>query len=241
MRRIALCPIPLAVLSFTAVLSFAVTVSAVAHEASAADHHQAHEAPAAHEAHAAEAPAADAATGFQSDVAADLERTGKKLVGLAEAIPADKYGWRPAEGVRTVSEVFVHTANANLLLPVTMGAAPAEGFIPPADMPAAMAWMQEREAGTTAKDAVLAELRKSLDYAAAALGGLPTAGLEETIQPLGFPASRRAYALVLLTHNHEHLGQAIAYARSIGVTPPWSDGPGAGKENEAPGESESSD
>lgn len=180
-----------------------------------------------------EAPAAAAAAGFQSDVAADLERTGKKLVGLAEAIPADKYGWRPAEGVRTVSEVFVHTANANLLLPVALGAAPAEGFTPPGDMPAVMAWMQEREAGTTAKEAVVAELRKSLDYASAALGGLPTAGLEETIQPLGFPASRRAYALVLLTHNHEHLGQAIAYARSLGVTPPWSEAAAPDVEGEA--------
>jgi uncharacterized damage-inducible protein DinB len=222
MRRNVLCRC-----AVVAILTLATAVPAAAHEVPAA----------------AEAPAAAAApaeSGFQSDIAADLERTGKKLVGLAEAIPADKYGWRPAEGVRTVSEVFVHTANANLLLPVTLGAAPAEGFTPPADMPAAMAWMQEREAGTTAKDAVLAELRKSLDYAAAALGGLPTAGLEETIQPLGFQASRRAYALVLLTHNHEHLGQAIAYARSIGVTPPWSEGPGTEEDEGEAAEAESS-
>jgi uncharacterized damage-inducible protein DinB len=189
----------------------------------------------------AAAAAAPAADGFQADVAADLERTGKKLLGLAEAIPADKYGWRPAEGVRSVSEVFVHAANANLMLPVAMGLAPAAGFTPPADMPAVMAWMQEREAGLTAKEAVLAELAKSVDYAAATLGGLDSAVLDETIQPLGFPASRRAYALVLLTHNHEHLGQAIAYARSIGVAPPWSDGPGQdAAAEEAEGEAESS-
>lgn len=187
-----------------------------------------HQPPAADEAHAAAAaPAASTADGFQRDVAADLERTGEKLVALAEAIPADEYGWRPAEGVRSVSEALIHVANANLLLPVTLGAAPAEGFTPPGDMPAVMAWMQQREAGVTAKDAVVAELRKSVDYAAGALGGLDSAGLEETIQPLGFPASRRAYALILLTHNHEHLGQAIAYARSIGVVPPWSEAPAA--------------
>lgn len=204
-------------LIFAVALALAVTLPAAAHEAPAA------------------APAADAAAagdGFQRDVAADLERTGGRLIALAEAIPADQYGWRPAEGVRTVSEVFVHTANANLMLPVAMGMAPAEGFTPPADMPAAMAWMQEREAGTTAKDEVIAELRRSVDYATAALAGLDSAVLEETIQPLGFPASRRAYALVLLTHNHEHLGQAIAYARSVGVTPPWSEAPPADGEAE---------
>jgi hypothetical protein len=28
--------------------------------------------------------------------------------------------------------------------------------------------------------------------------------------------------LIVVTHAHEHLGQAIAYARSNGITPPWS-------------------
>ena len=228
MRRNAPWPFPLAVLSF-ALLSIALLSLVLATPA------------AAHEADVPAAAAAPAAGGFQADVAADIERTGKKLLGLAEAIPADKYGWRPAEGVRSVSEVFIHAANANMMLPVAMGVAPAEGFTPPADMPAVMKWMQEREAGVTAKEAVVAELRKSLDYAAAALGGLDSAGLEETIEPLGFPASRRAYALVLLTHNHEHLGQAIAYARSIGVAPPWSDGPGQGAAaEEGEGEADSS-
>jgi uncharacterized damage-inducible protein DinB len=48
------------------------------------------------------------------------------------------------------------------------------------------------------------------------------AGLEEQSELFGFPASKRAYLMILLTHSHEHLGQSIAYARSIGVVPPWS-------------------
>lgn len=211
-------------LSLPAVLILAGAVPAAAHHAP--DHHTPPPAAAA-----AEAPAVAPAAGFQADVAADLVRTGEKLVGLAEAIPADKYGWRPAEGVRSVSEALVHVLNANLLLPPALGAAPPEGLALPGDMPAIMAWMQEREATLTAKDAVVGELRKSIDYAVAALRGLDTAALEETIQPLGFPASRRAYALILLTHNHEHLGQAIAYARSLGVTPPWSEGPAEAAES----------
>ena len=186
-----------------------------------------HEAPAAEPAPEEATATAPAPGGFQSDVATDLERTGKKLVGLAEAIPADRYGWRPAEGVRSVSEALVHVLNANLLLPPALGAAPPEGLALPQDMPAVMAWMQEREATMTAKEAVVGELRRSIDYAAGALRSLDTASLDETIQPLGFPATRRAYALILLTHNHEHLGQAIAYARSLGVTPPWSEAPAA--------------
>ena len=37
----------------------------------------------------------------------------QQLIALAEAIPADKYSWRPAPGVRSVSEVFMHIAIAN--------------------------------------------------------------------------------------------------------------------------------
>ncbi|HSL83365.1 MAG TPA: DinB family protein [Thermoanaerobaculia bacterium] len=183
-----------------------------------------------HGTHGAAAPAAEG--GFQSDAAADLERAGKKLVSLAEAIPAEEYGWRPAEGVRSVSEVFVHVANANSLLPPAMGVAAPPGIDVPQGREAAFAWMGERERSVTAKEDVLAALRSSLDYATAAVRGLETPALEEEMD-LFFPASRRAYVLILLTHNHEHLGQAIAYARSMGVTPPWSE---AGEAPAAEGE-----
>lgn len=44
----------------------------------------------------------------------------RQLVALAEAIPAEKYSWRPGPGVRSVSQVFMHIAMANFdLLSVT--------------------------------------------------------------------------------------------------------------------------
>lgn len=173
-----------------AFLLIAAAVPAAAHEAPAAAHHTstAHQAPtaapgdsaAASETPAAAAPeaptaaAAPADGGFQSDVASDLARTGEKLVALAEAIPAEKYGWRPGDGVRSVSEVLMHVANANLLLPPGLGTTPPADRALPQDMPAAMAWMQEREATMTAKDEVLRELRQSLDYAAGAVRTVAT-------------------------------------------------------------------
>src|ERR1700719_1952556 len=53
----------------------------------------------------------------------DLQDLQKKFVGLAEAIPAEKYSWRPAEGVRSFSELFLHIAAANYNIPTMMGAA----------------------------------------------------------------------------------------------------------------------
>ena len=40
----------------------------------------------------------------------------RQLLALAQAIPAEKYSWRPAPGVRSVSEVFMHIAIANFYL-----------------------------------------------------------------------------------------------------------------------------
>src|ERR1700677_1218785 len=51
----------------------------------------------------------------------------KQLVALAEATPADKFAWRPAPGVRSTSEVYMHIAQANFyLLSVTGPPMPPE-------------------------------------------------------------------------------------------------------------------
>jgi len=93
-----------------------------------------------------------------------------------------------------------------------------------------MAMMKEWEDKITDKDEVIAKLNESFEYAAKAI---PTiTDLETMVETFGFPGTKRAYLLILLTHAHEHLGQSIAYARSIGVVPPWSqeqaDGEGDG-------------
>ena len=40
----------------------------------------------------------------------------EQLIALAEATPADKFAWRPAPGVRSTSEVYMHIASANFYL-----------------------------------------------------------------------------------------------------------------------------
>ena len=69
---------------------------------------------------------------------------------------------------------------------------------------------------------VIAKLKASVEYAKEAVREVADTGLAEESDLFGFAASKRAYLLIVLTHSHEHLGQGIAYARSIGVTPPWS-------------------
>lgn len=163
--------------------------------------------------------AEEASSGFTADFVADFERAGGRLAELAEATPADKYSWAPSDEVRTVSEVYVHVVFTNTFIPMALGAAPPEGFemsegMNPMDL------MKEWEAKVTDKDDVIAKLKESFEYAAKAV---PTiTDLETQVETFGFPGTKRAYLLILLTHAHEHLGQSIAYARSIGVVPPWS-------------------
>jgi uncharacterized damage-inducible protein DinB len=38
----------------------------------------------------------------------------RQLIALAEATPPEEFAWRPAPGVRSVSEVYMHIAIANL-------------------------------------------------------------------------------------------------------------------------------
>lgn len=148
---------------------------------------------------------------YKASVLSDIKDTEKKFVGLAQAIPADKYTWRPGDGVRSVSEVFLHIAGANFGMPGFLGAAPAEGFN-----------RQGFEKSTTDKDKVIEQLNKSFAYLESAVEKEPNADLtKETKIFGGHEATHGEVLFMIITDLHEHLGQMIAYARMNGVVPPW--------------------
>src|SRR5215471_21243928 len=66
---------------------------------------------------AAQDSMADAGAGW----APEFKMAGRQIIALAEAIPAEKYGWRPGPGVRSVSEVLMHTAAGNYFFLQSMG------------------------------------------------------------------------------------------------------------------------
>src|SRR4051812_38061246 len=67
--------------------------------------------------------------GFRAEFLADLDDVQKKIIDLANAVPAEKYGWRPSADVRSVSEVYMHVAGGNYFLATFVGVKP------PDDMP----------------------------------------------------------------------------------------------------------
>jgi uncharacterized damage-inducible protein DinB len=140
----------------------------------------------------------------------DLDGMHKKFVDLATAIPADKYSWRPAEGVRSIGEVFLHIANANYNIPSFMGTPLPAGFDP-----------KTFEKSTTDKAQIIDALNKSFASAHAAIEAMTNADFNKPLPKLGPDANYGDVIYLLVTHAHEHLGQSIAYARMNGVIPPW--------------------
>src|SRR5687767_12312856 len=107
-------------------------------------------------------------TGFKAEYLAELTVAEDHLVRLAEAIPADKYTWRPAAGVRSFSEVLLHVAGSNFNLPPTLGVAPKEGMVTRAY------WTS-----TTDKARIVADLERSFAFLRAGIDKLTDADAEK--------------------------------------------------------------
>ena len=134
----------------------------------------------------------------------------RQLVSLAEAIPEQKFGWRPGFGVRSTSEVFMHIAFGNYwLLDQAGGKIPDETPDIPPDL----------EKKVKAKAEVIRWLKNSLG---AVKRAYPDTDRAKRVRFLGTDTTSDAVFLRILVHNHEHMGQLIAYARVLGVVPPWS-------------------
>ncbi len=154
-----------------------------------------------------------------TDLLRDVADAKEKMVGLAEAMPENTYGWRPAEGIRSVVEVFKHLASDNYLLSAAAGhEAPGSTGIRGDDYHTAV----DFEGRTMSKAETVAALAGSFDHAAEAIRATSDARLGETVDVFGGPMTVQALWIMMVTHMHEHLGQAIAYARMNGVVPPWS-------------------
>ena len=135
----------------------------------------------------------------------------RQLIVLAEAIPAEKFTWRPAEGVRSMSEVYMHIALTNFdLLSVT-------GPKMPADITS-----DDMEKTVTTKADVIAWLKRSIEAVKTARAAVKLADLRRKVKVDNHDATVDSVYLRIIIHANEHMGQLVAYARMNGIVPPWS-------------------
>jgi hypothetical protein len=147
---------------------------------------------------------------------ARIEIARDKFIQLAEAIPEDRYDWRPMEGVRSFREIFIHVAADNWV-PMWMGGSTPDDIPFTKDMASFRAYQDQR----LSKSETLTELRRSFDFLLASLDQT-RARLDERVTFGDREWGIDEMWVALATHMHEHLGQTVAYARANEIVPPWS-------------------
>lgn len=162
-------------------------------------------------------------TGYRAEVMAEVMIQEDKLTRLAQAIPAEKYTWRPAEDTRSLAEVFLHISAANYNLYKLVGTPPPTGIDP-----------KSLEKSTTDKARIVGTLKDSFAHAKQAIRSMSDADLDKSKDWFGGKNTERGILLFIVRHTAEHLGQLIAYTRSIGIVPPWTEDIRRQQEKETP-------
>jgi uncharacterized damage-inducible protein DinB len=141
----------------------------------------------------------------------EWKHVSQQLIALAEATPPDKFAWRPAPGVRSTSEVYMHIVMANFgLLSFTGPKAPAD-------------LKQGMDTSVTSKADVISWLKRSLEAVKDAHLAESPKDLERKVHIHDRDATVDGIYLRIIIHANEHMGQLVAYARMTGVVPPWSE------------------
>ncbi|MEO8624705.1 MAG: DinB family protein, partial [bacterium] len=142
-----------------------------------------------HAAIAQDAIDSKSATHIRDQYMADLDTVHAKILALATAIPAEKYDWRPAAGVRSVSQVLMHvTHEYYYYVPSSLAGKTPAGF---GDPNAA----EQRLAKITKKSEVLAELAKAWAHTKAQVASADAAHLTGKYKPWGITIDQAALSM----------------------------------------------
>jgi uncharacterized damage-inducible protein DinB len=162
---------------------------------------------------AQEKPPASAVTptaGARLEFLDEVSYYQQRYLRLADAIPEEKYNWRPAPDVRTIGEVYMHIVAANYGYARMLGTPPPAGLDPKA-----------LNAYANDKAKVIQALKDSFQHFTNSILAVKDADLDKEIKTSRGQMTMRGSFFMISGHFGEHLGQSIAYARSIGIVPPW--------------------
>lgn len=169
--------------------------------------------------------------GFHGEYLWELEIAERQLLELAAAMPEAKYAWQPAQNTRAFSAILVHIATCHLtylhLLDVRLpehrdlyGDLSGDSLTQLASI---IRKNVSLEQSVTRKEQVIALLKRSFASVRQSFAGCRKEDLERTEEFFGEPTTVRRVYLRIMAHTHEHMGQAIAYARTNGINAPWPD------------------
>ena len=144
--------------------------------------------------------------GLQAAYAKDAGTLSDKFTGLARVMSC-KYDWKPGQGVRSVGDVFNLIATENGMLVGVLSGTPNT---------------EAKPAPITDPEKLQEALKTSYVNLQKAITGLSDNDLQSPVKLFGRDMTKQGALMLILEDQHEHLGQSIAYARTNGVVPPWS-------------------
>ena len=151
--------------------------------------------------------------GFRAGFLGELAYCEQRYLTLAEAMPAEKYSWRPAEGMRSVGGLFAHVVIDNYTAVETLD---QELPAPPAGLHATF---QPETILALAEDKakLLEELKRSFAHLRTRILKMGDADGDKSQRMMNRQTTLRGALLMV----DRHLGQAVSYARITGLVPPW--------------------
>jgi hypothetical protein len=136
-----------------------------------------------------------------------MQRMERNLVGAAEEMPADKYGYKPTPQNMSFGQLVLHVAGSNDYMCATIAGSQAP--------------QRTKLTATTPKDSLVARLKASFDYCSTALAQLDDSKLGEEVPFFGGRKIPRAGAVVGLAEDWgDHYSAAAVYLRLNGLLPP---------------------
>jgi uncharacterized damage-inducible protein DinB len=156
------------------------------------------------------------------DLAGAFRTVRNNTIQIAEEIPEEKYGFRPAEGCRSVAETLVHIAVTPRLpeqIHFIEGRSALAGF----DFLSVLGGIQAEEKKPRSKAEILELLRSSEEHFAQKLEGASEEFLAQrvTMPPGMTPESKTRFEMLLSPKEHEmhHRGQLMTMQRLMGMKP----------------------
>src|SRR5271165_2622076 len=137
----------------------------------------------------------------------------QRFTRLAEAVPAEKYSWKPADGVRSIGEVYAHIVAANYGYGKMLGTPYPAGLDP-----------KSIAALANDKPKLVQAIKDSYAHFRQAVMNIKDSDLDNPLKlPNGRQSTVRGAFIYIAGHTGEHLGQSIAYVRQNGIVPPWTE------------------
>jgi len=131
----------------------------------------------------------------------------KNTIAAVEAMPADKFNYKPTADQVTFGHLAAHMVEANYLLCSKAAAVPAPKV--------------EEAKETDSKDKLVAALKTSFDFCADTLAKMDDSKLAETTEGFGGKQVTHAwFSLVLASNWADHYAEAATYLRLNGILPP---------------------